>query len=319
MDFHSTFLADTKALFLEGRKEHMGPYLYSTPDPNIEGDMANGEAHYLAVINNPSYYLYREEGELIQSVADKMASYVPPESSIVEFGPGTQLAFKIKTLPFLKQIDRLKRYIPVDLCKTYLDDSEKIVLEVFSGKVSVEKIETDFIKNVDLVDRFHNATVLFKGSTIGNLTASQCLNFLQRLRQSLPSQGLLIIGTDSNQNEVTLSNAYDDKMAKITESIFHFINRDLPVEGFDPYAFEYKFHWDKDNYCVAHTVLATEAQDFTLDGTPVHIDRGTQFHMLSSYKYPVEYFQGIARQAGFNPLDYFVHDNQRMTVHILAA
>lgn len=320
MDFRSTFLADTKALFLEGRKEHMGPYLYSTPDPNIEGDMAKGEVCYFELVyNNPDYYLYREEGELIQSVASKMASYIPSESSVIEFGPGTDIAFKNKTLPFLKEIDNLKTYIPVDLCQTYLDDSEKIVREAFSGKVEVEKINTNFIKNVDLVANFDRASVLFKGSTIANLTASECLEFLQRLNQSLETEGVLVIGTDSNQNKETLQKAYSEKMAKLTETIPHFINRELPIEGFDPYAFEYKFYWDKDNYCVQHNVLATKEQDFILDEIPVHIDRGTKFHLLSSYKYPVEYFQDIARQAGFKPLDYFVHDNQRMTVHILAA
>ena len=133
-----------------------------------------------------------------------MASYVPEDASVIEFGPGTPIAFKSKTLPFLKQISSFQSYIPVDLCETYLDESKKIVEEEFSRQVSVETLKTDFIKNVDLVSKFPQPTVLFKGSTIANLSTRGCFEFLDRLSQGLKPEGILLVGTDSNQNESTL-------------------------------------------------------------------------------------------------------------------
>ena len=97
-------------------------------------------------------------------------------------------------------------------------------------------------------------------------------------------------------------------MAKLTLTIPHFINRDLPIENFDSSAFEYEFNWVAEDYCVQHNVRATREQSFVLDGSPVRIKKGTLFHLLSSYKYPVEYFQNIARQVGLEPLDCFVHE-----------
>ena len=61
-DFIQSFLSDAKSFFLQHQKEHMAPYLYSTPDPEIENDPANGEGYYLELLTqNPDYYLYKDE------------------------------------------------------------------------------------------------------------------------------------------------------------------------------------------------------------------------------------------------------------------
>lgn len=298
----------------------MSPYLYSTPNPDIEGDLANGEGCYLELISqNPGYYLYKEEIELFNNVASQLAAYVPPEANIIEFGPGTDIAFKNKTLPFLKEVKQLKGYIPIDLCETYLIQSEEILSHVLP-EVSVKTIKTDFIKNVDLVKDFDLPVVFFKGSTITNLSTENCLDFLTRIAQALRPNGRLIVGVDANQSETSLRKAYDEgRMASLVESILYYINRDLPVSGFDPTAFHYEFNWNPETHCVEHNVRSTQDQDFILDETPVTIKNDTKFHFLSSYKYPIDYFQNIAIKAGLKPLDYFLHDNNRMVIHVLEA
>ena len=319
-NFNQLFLSDVKSLFLQEQEENLSPYLYSTPDPDIEGDLANGEGCYLELISqNPGYYLYKEEIELFNNVASPLAAYVPPGANVIELGPGTDIAFKNKTLPFLKEIKELKGYIPVDLCQTYLDQSEEILNQELPA-VSVKKIKSDFIKNIDLVSNYNLPIVFFKGSTITNLSTDNCLGFLTRIAQGLKPQGRLIVGVDANQNESSLRGAYDDgRMANLTLSIVHYINRDLPVKGFDPMAFEYEFNWVAETHCVEHNVRATKEQNFVLDGTPINIKNGTKFHFLSSYKYPIDYFQNLAIKAGLKPLDYFVHENKRMVIHVLEA
>ena len=163
--------------------------------------------------------------------------------------------------------------------------------------------------------------MFFKGSTITNLSTNNCLNFLGKISQAIQPNGILIVGVDSNQNEASLRKAYDDgKMAKLTLSILYFINRDLPVSDFDPTAFNYEFNWVAETHCVEHNVRATKEQNFLLDGIPINIKSGEKFHFLSSYKYPVDYFQNIAIKAGLKPLDYFVEQaNERMVVHVLGV
>ncbi|NES78467.1 MULTISPECIES: L-histidine N(alpha)-methyltransferase [unclassified Okeania] len=159
-DFQTSFLCDVKSLFLQQQEENLAPYLYSTP--NIEDDSANGEGFYQELISqNLNYYLYKEEIELINNKASQIAAYVPPGSNVIEFGLGTDIAFKNKSLPFLKEIKQLKSYVPIDLCQTYLDQSEEILSRELP-EISVEKINTDFIKKIDLIKNFTKPVVFLK-------------------------------------------------------------------------------------------------------------------------------------------------------------
>ncbi len=319
-DFDPLFLADVKALFLGKKEDNLSPYIYSTPNADIDEDLANGEVYYYELVSqNPDYYLYKEDIELINNAAAKIAAYVPPESSVIEFGPGTDIAFKNKSLPFLKEIKQLKSYIPIDLCETYLIQSKAILADELP-EVAVETIKTDFIKNLALVSNYKKPVVFFKGSTITNLSSNGCLDFLSRIAQALKPNGRLIVGVDANQSESSLRKAYDnDIMAHLVLSTLHCINRDLPVSGFDPLGFKYEFNWVPENHCVAHTVRVTKEQNFVLDGISINIENGKKFHLLSSYKYPIDYFQNIALKAGLKSLDYFVHKNQRMVIHVFEA
>ena len=51
----------------------------------------------------------------------------------------------------------------------------------------------------------------------------------------------------------------------------------------------------------------------------INIKAGDKYHLFSSYKYPVEYFQNIAKKAGLKPLDYFVDENKPMIIHVLGV
>lgn len=86
MNFNATFLADAKSLFLGQQEENMGAYFYSTPNPAIKNDAVNGEKYYReAILENTDYYLYKDEAQLINKVASKMANYVSQETHIIEF------------------------------------------------------------------------------------------------------------------------------------------------------------------------------------------------------------------------------------------
>ena len=50
-----------------------------------------------------------------------------------------------------------------------------------------------------------------------------------------------------------------------------------------------------------------------------HKKKGTKFHLLSYYKYPVGYFQNQAIKGGLKPIDYFIDENQPMVIHVLGV
>ncbi|NEO16739.1 L-histidine N(alpha)-methyltransferase [Moorena sp. SIO3E8] len=316
----SLFKEKVKYFFLHIEEETLAAYMYSTPDTTIETDPARGEEYYRQVIEESvDYYLYKEDVRLINKVANQLSNYVPQGGEIIEFGPGPKTAFINKSLPFLKSLNHIKTYIPVDLCKTYLDQAEDVLQDELPDLL-VKPIQDDFIENTDLVKQFDKPLVWFKGSTITNLSTNQCVDFLTNISQALPSEGIIIVGVDANQSESSLKKAYDtEKGANFILSVLYCIDRDLPTTNFNPAAFKYQPEWIPNNYCLKHNVIATSNQDFVFDGVNISIKEDEKFHLFSSYKYPVDYFQKIARQAGLEPLTHFVDESQRMVIHVLAS
>ena len=317
----SPFVFDVKYFFLGQKKENLGPYLYSNPNPEIENDLVYGEKYYQKLIYEvPDYYLYKDEVDVIKKYADSIANYIPLEATVIEFGPGTEKAFITKTLPLLKAIEKLKNYVAVDLCQTYLDQTKDLVEQEFN-EVTVQLVKDNFFSNCELVQKLPSSQVVwFKGSTLGNITQPDCVDFLQRISQALQPDGILIVGLDSNQDEVSLRKAYDNEpVAKFITNIFERINRDCEIDNFDPKAFTYHFEWNEEEHCVKHQAIATESQSFTIDNTPISIKKGDLFHVTSSYKYPTEFFQKMAINTGFKILDCFIDNHKRMAVYVLQA
>ncbi|NET45404.1 hypothetical protein [Okeania sp. SIO2B3] len=86
-DFQTSFLSDVKSLFLQEQEENLAPYLYSTPNPDIENDPANGEGCYQELISqNLNYYLYKKEIQLINNKASQIVASDRTEASFIEFG-----------------------------------------------------------------------------------------------------------------------------------------------------------------------------------------------------------------------------------------
>lgn len=315
----SPFSTNVKSFFLRDKKENLGPYLYSTPCPEIKNDLVRGEDHYQKLIYEfHDYYLYTDEVDLIKKYADLIAKYIPLNATFIEFGPGTKKAFITKTLPLLKSIGKFENYVAVDLCQTYLDQTKKKVEQEFP-EATIKLIKNNFFSDCELVQQLPSSQVVwFKGSTLGNITKQDCIDFLRRISQALQPDGILIVGLDSNQDEVSLRKAYDNEpVAKFITNIFERINRDCEVNNFDAKAFTYQFEWDMEQHCLKHNAIATESQSFTMDNTAITIKKGDIFHITSSYKYPADFFQNMAINAGFKILDCFIDNHERMAIYVM--
>jgi len=312
----SPLCEDAKKLFLRQNADNLSPYLYDSPIS--DDDPVRGANLYQKLIYEyPDYYLYQDETSLIKTCATDMAAYVPTGSTVIEFGLGTGKAFTNKTMPFLKAINGLKKFVAFDLSLAYLETDTKILHETLP-EVEVEVIQDDFVRHCNLVGNFENPVVYYKGSTIANLGQEACIDFLKRLAEALGSNGLLIVGTDSNQSAETLGLAYDNNvLGAVMENVFYRIRRDCKWNDFDPNLFNYQFDWQPDIYSVRHILRANQAQRFMLDDQAIDIKEGDTYHILSSYKYPVDVFQEMAQKSNYKVLDHFIDEKQRMPIHVL--
>jgi len=315
----SDFTSEILSFFLREKEANLAPYIYGSPNPNVDNDMVSGSEIYRKLVYDVAdYYLYKGEISLIQKYAQQIASYIPEDSTVIEFGPGTKHAFQKKSLPILKFAEnKIKKYVAIDLCPDYLYNAEEILNKELTH-IPLELLHDDFIKNYKLIQEYKNPVIFFKGSTMTNLSPSECIQFMKNLSGILPPQGIFIVGIDSNQDENVLAAAYDEgTMGELTMDTLYRTHRDCDMDNFNPRMFKYKFKWREHDYCVRHGIEATANQTFTLEGETINVERGEILHVLSSHKYPVEVFHKMANEGGFNALEHFIDENNRMTIHIL--
>jgi uncharacterized SAM-dependent methyltransferase len=88
----------------------------------------------------PSYYLTRTETAIFQEIMSEVASLVPKDSVVVEFGAGSQT----KT-PILLEAIAPAAYVPVDISGDYLSESARELQQRFPN-IEVIPVVADFAR-----------------------------------------------------------------------------------------------------------------------------------------------------------------------------
>lgn len=250
--------------------------------------------------------------------------------SLVDLGPGSDTSLHAKTFPFLLSIDRIEKYIPVDISAEYLREIDGAVSARYPDlDVSLQQRNyfTDAVSfNVNSVPVF-----LFLSSNISNLPeADRNGNYekhlgriLSHFHDCMHGPGYLVVSQDSNQGEASLLSAYGDPLhVDFSLNVLHRIKRDALDEGcgtFDPENWVYRPEWFPERNLLAHTVYSTADQEISVLGRKYRVPRGTRLVLDNSHKYRVPDFLNVCKQSGFSPIRTFMDDSSRIAVHVLKS
>jgi dimethylhistidine N-methyltransferase len=155
----------------------------------------------------PEYYLTRAETAIMQAHAAEIASHVPAEAVMVEFGSGSSL----KTELLLDRLPRLAAYVPIDISPTALAVAEKRLARR-RPQLRIVSLLGDFTEAIALPAEFADTLKVgfFPGSTIGNFAPDEARLLLGRMADALGPDGRLVIGVDLVKDADVLLKAYDD-------------------------------------------------------------------------------------------------------------
>src|SRR5512146_873361 len=125
------------------------------------------------------YYLYRAEMEILSTYAAEIHAEIG-HLTLVEFGSGNAT----KTRHLLTAYERAGqpfRYCPVDISREILWDTANRLLHEYSH-IEIRAMHTDFAEKPEVIQAFQleEKAVAFLGSTLGNFTPQESLEFLQR-------------------------------------------------------------------------------------------------------------------------------------------
>lgn len=278
---------------------------------------AEGSRLFDRICELPEYYPTRTELAILQRSVGEMAALAGRGAEIVEFGAGSLL--KVRLL--LDAFDAPARYLPIDISGEHLRDAAAILRHDVPG-LDVQPVVADYTHAFALPPHAGRGKRIgfFPGSTIGNFTPEEALQFLQRAAGLLQG-GALLLGADLVKDPHVLHAAYNDAQgvtAAFNLNLLARANRELGA-NFQPTQFAHYAFYNAPLQRIEMHLLSRAKQSVTVGGERFSFEEGETLHTENSYKFTVDGLRALAQQAGFRPGPVWTDPERLFSVHWLHA
>jgi dimethylhistidine N-methyltransferase len=285
----SEFAADVIAGLSQKDKTLSPKYFYD----------AAGSDLFEAICLIDEYYPTRTETALLKGIAAEIAVGIPDGAVLVEFGSGAS----DKTRVVLDAAPHIAAYVPIDINREALDKAAARLKQNYPALL-VAPLADDFTSAMQLPSSVQNRPKIgfFPGSTIGNFTPVQAVQFLQSVRRLLGDDALLIVGADLVKEEAILVAAYDDAAgvtARFNKNLLVRINRELGGD-FDIDAFDHLALWNAEHRRMEMHLVSRADQIVNAAGHTFAFKVGERLHTENSHKFTAESFTALSMRAGWS-------------------
>ena len=279
-----------------------------------------GSELFNAICETPEYYVTRTELALLDKIGPEIAQLTGAHASVIEFGCGS--SEKIRKL--LTLLDAPADYVAIDISRDQLlQSADEIAIEF--EDVHVSAICADFAQRLQIPKAFCAGSgrrlAFFPGSTIGNQTPDEALDFLKIVHETVGPKGALLIGVDLKKDVAILNAAYNDSAgvtAAFNLNLLHRMKAELGADV-DPEAFEHHAFFNEGVGRIEMHLYARAAQKLRINGASFDFAKGESIHTECSYKYEIEQFRALVAKAGFRPVQSWTDENRLFSIHYLEA
>ena len=204
-----------------------------------------GSRLFEKICQTPEYYPTRTEDGLLRDNSKHIIERTRPVQ-ILELGSGNAQKTR-RIFDACEQLDNSCEYVPFDVCEN--------ILEVTAARL---KQDYDWLDVMPLVGDYHAGLAnlpdsdgtrlfLFLGSTIGNFSPDEALNFIDEVKDCMKPGDYFLLGADRVKNIDVLDAAYNDAQgitAEFNLNVLHVINRELGAD-FDVSGFEHSAKYNE--------------------------------------------------------------------------
>jgi L-histidine Nalpha-methyltransferase len=269
---------------------------HATTSPKYLYD-ALGSRLFEAITELIEYYPTRIESSIFDQFLPEMAKTVGLGHTLIDLGAGN-CAKAARMFAALQP----QKYVAVDISVDFLRQS-LTSLQRQNPTLPMLGLGMDFSSNLALPPEVGKGSRLFfyPGSSIGNFTPADALPFLQQIHTACCGQGGLLIGVDLVKSSTVLQAAYDDALgvtAAFNRNMLLHINK-LLGSDFNINQWQHRALFNTE---LSRIEMHLDAlQDVTVrwsDGER-KFAKGQGIHTENSYKYTVESFTQLLKNAGF--------------------
>jgi L-histidine Nalpha-methyltransferase len=290
------------------------PQAYTSPKYLYD---ALGSRLFEAITELPEYDLTRTEAQLMQLHRASMAAQLPRGACWIDLGAGN-----------CEKAGRLLgpmgagRYVAVDISVDFVRQALDVLQRQHPG-LPMAGLGVDFSGGLQLpaelaLDPAQPRVLFYPGSSIGNFTPEQALDFLRNLHAgcgSVVGSGLLI-GVDLLKDPAELEAAYDDALgvtAAFDLNLLLHINR-LVGSNFAVRDWRHLSRFNAPLSRVEMHLQARHAVTVQWPGGQRQFAAGETIHTENACKWTVPNFEALLRSAGFVSTHVWTDPAQRFAV-----
>lgn len=276
---------------------------------------AEGSRLFAEICRQPEYTLTQREITLLEQNAPAIASATGP-GLVVEFGIGNAR----KVDPLLTALGS-SVFAALDISLSALDDALG-GLAARHPSTAMVGICCDHTQLRQLPQ--HPALEgqprigFFPGSSLGNFTPKEAVQFLSNARQLLAG-GPLLLGLDQPRDPALMEAAYDDAAgvsAAFARNLLNRLNRDLNGDA-NPENFLYKASWQPQQHRIEMALVSKRDQTVQLAGESWFFGNGDTWITEHSVKYSPTAAAALTAQAGWQIADRWEDPHQQISLHLL--
>lgn len=281
-----------------------------------------GSRLFEAICELPEYYLTRAEAAILRTHSAEIAELFPAETLLIELGSGNSAKTRLLLEAFLRTRPRL-RYVPVDICRTVLEDTALELLRAYP-KLDLVAVAAEYEEALRQIPESgaQAKLVLWLGSNVGNFDRADAAAFLRRVRAGLGAADRLLVGVDLRKERAILEPAYDDPQgvtAAFNLNLLTRINREL-TGNFDLTAFQHRAVYNEDAGRVEMFLVSLRNQRVRIQqlDTEYSFSAGEAIHTENSYKYALPEIDALAAAAGLTTQQRWLDPTGRFSLNLFA-
>ncbi len=283
---------------------------------------AEGSRLFDQICDLPEYYPTRTETALLHERAAEIARHIGPNADLIEFGAGAMTKVRILLAALAAAASLPSRYVPIDISGEYLNEAAVGLRDQFPA-LRVEPLAADYGHGLAVPASppgTHQRVGFFPGSTIGNYTPDEAVEFF-RMAAGVLRGGALLIGADLIKDPGVLHAAYSDAQgvtAAFNLNLLARANRELGAD-FNLAQFAHSAFYNAPLQRIEMHLMSCVRQQVTVCGETFSFEEGETLHTENSCKFTVESLRGLARKAGFTPGPVWTDAGKQFSVHWLVA
>ncbi len=253
----------------------------------------------------PEYYLTRTETAILREYAVEIA-HVTGACELVELGSGSSAKTRI-LLDAYNQLGYPLHYLPIDVSAGILESSARQLLTDYpSLKVralaGTYELALEQLPSSELPSRM----ICFIGSTLGNLTPSECDLFLSQIADALHPGEYFLLGVDLQKSKQVLEAAYNDRSgvtAAFNLNMLHHLNWRFD-SNFDSQLFEHWAFYNETQHQIEMHLRSLRSQSVKLGALDLTVEfaTGETIHSEISRKFNLTTLQQQLQARGLVPL-----------------